>query len=79
MFDAKSVDMAAMKHDLLKNIVVVIVARVLKFYLVEDGRGDLVSILTSQDFLMGLAFVLLGFAVFHGVVNPAAKKAKLMA
>lgn len=78
MFDFKNVDMVALKTDLLKNVVVIIVARVLKFYLSEGGQGDLLAVLTSQEFIYSMVFVLVGFTAFHVLAHPTAKKAKLL-
>jgi len=78
MLDFKNVDMSALKTDLLKNLLVIVVARVLKFYLMDGGSGDLVGVLTSQEFLYSTGFVLLGLAVFWVLVQPVAKEGKYL-
>lgn len=71
MFDSTKIDVKSLKFDLVKNAVVVIVARILKFYVVDNagGKGD-VSKVFDQDFVYSLVFLLLGFTVFWVVVNP---------
>ena len=62
-----------LKMDLVKNATVVIMSRLLKFYLVDNvsGKGDVTQVF-NQDFVYSLVFLLLAFVFFHVVVYPAA-------
>lgn len=72
MFDTKNVDTKGLRMDLIKNTVIVIISRMLKFYLVDNAGGKADgSQLFNQDFVYSLVFLLLGFVFFHVVVNPA--------
>jgi len=72
MFDTKNVDTKGLRMDLIKNTVIVIISRMLKFYLVDNAGGKADSSqLFNQDFVYSLVFLLLGFVFFHVVVNPA--------
>lgn len=71
MFDSSKIDSKALKVDLVKNAVIVIVSRILKFYVVDNagGKADPAQ-LFNQDFVYSLVFLLMGFVFFHVVVNP---------
>ena len=70
MFDSSKVNTKDMRTDLIKNAVVVIVSRLLKFYVLDNasGKGEQVF---NQDFVYSLVFLLLGFVAFYVVVQPA--------
>jgi hypothetical protein len=72
MFDTKNVDTKGLRMDLIKNTVIVVVSRMLKFYLVDNagGKADGAQ-LFNQDFVYSLVFLLLAFVFFHVVVNPS--------
>lgn len=75
MFDLKKVDMKSLRMDLIKNALIVIVARLVKFYLVDtQGKGGDVTTVFNQDFIYSIVFLLLGFAVFWVVVEPLARE-----
>lgn len=75
MFDTKNVDSKALKLDLVKNAVVVVVSRMLKFYFVDNANGKADSAqLFNQDFVYSLVFLLAAFVFFHVVVNPSLQK-----
>jgi hypothetical protein len=71
MFDSSKVNVKDMRTDLIKNAVVVLVSRVLKFYVLENASGKGDAQLFNQDFVYSLVFLLLGFVAFHVVVQPA--------
>lgn len=71
MFDSSKVDTKSMRTDLVKNAVVVIVSRILKFYVLENATGKTDVQLFNQDFVYSLVFLLLGFVAFHVIVAPA--------
>lgn len=71
MFDLKKVDMKSLKSDLTKFAIMLVVARLIKFWVVDtQGRGGDVTIAFSQDFLYSSVFTLVGFAVFWLVIEP---------
>ena len=73
MLDLKNVDVKALRNDLIKNAVIIVFARLVRYYLLENhmsGVGDVSSALPT-DFVYGLVFTLLGFVFFHVVVSPA--------
>lgn len=72
MFDSSKVNVKDMRTDLVKNTVIVLVSRLLKFYVLENagGKGD-ASQLFSQDFVYNLVFILLSLVCFYVVVQPA--------
>ena len=71
MFDSSKVDVKSMRTDLIKNAVVVLVSRILKFYVLENASGKSTAQLFDQDFVYSLVFLLLGFVAFWVVVQPA--------
>jgi hypothetical protein len=71
MLDNSKVDVKGMRTDLVKNAVVVIVSRVLKYYVLENASGKMDAQLFNQDFVYSLVFLLLGFVAFYVVVQPA--------
>jgi len=72
MFDSSKVNTKDMRTDLVKNAVVVIVSRLLKFYVLDNASGKAdQSQLFNQDFVYSLVFLLLGFVAFYVVVQPA--------
>lgn len=77
MFDLKKVDVKSLRQDLIKNAVVIILARLIKFYVI-DRQGDIGSIgdfpsAFNQEFVYSAFFLLIGFAVFWVVVEPYAR------
>ena len=74
MFDLTKVDMKSLKIDLIKNALVVIVARLIKFYVVDtQGKGGDVSVVFNQDFIYSTVFLLLGFVVYWVVFEPSVR------
>ena len=76
MFDLKNVDVKALRNDLVKNAVIIVVARVIRFYLTETalagGASNVLSYLSHDDsFTYPLVCTLLGFTFFHVVVSPS--------
>jgi hypothetical protein len=71
MFDSSKVNTKDMRTDLVKNAVVVIVSRILKFYVLENASGKTDVQLFNQDFVYSLVFLLLGFVAFYVIVQPA--------
>lgn len=75
MFDLKNVDVKSLRTDLVKNTTILVLARLLSFYLVENA-GSTPDIMGAFDpkWVYGLVFTLLGFVFFHVVVNPTLSK-----
>jgi len=75
MFNLKNVDVKALRNDLIKNAVIIVVARVIRFYLTEAslaGASNVMSVLSHDDsFTYPLVCTLLGFTFFHVVVSPS--------
>jgi hypothetical protein len=75
MLDMKKVDTKSMRMDLIKNAVIVIVARLVKFYVIDtQGKGGDVMTVFNQEFVYSVVFLLLGFAVFWLAVEPLARE-----
>ncbi len=73
----KNVDVAALKTDLVKNAVIIVMSRLIRYYLLEhSSMGSMGSIGNAlpTDFVYGLVFTLLSFVFFHLVVNPQLRK-----
>jgi len=70
-----NVDVKALKTDLVKNAVIIIASRLIRYYLLEQhaGLGEMSQALPT-DFVYGLVFTLLAFVLFHVVVNPQLQK-----
>ncbi len=71
MFDLKKVDMKSLRSDVLKIFTMLVVARLIKFWVVDTrGKGGDVFPVFDQDFIYSTAFTLIGFAAFWVLVEP---------
>jgi hypothetical protein len=76
MFDLKNVDVKALRTDLIKNALILVVVRLLRYYVLENagnGVGRFSSVMPN-DFLYTLVFTLTGFVLFWVVVQPQVAK-----
>jgi len=73
--DFSNVDVKTLKIDLVKNATIIVVSRLLRYYLVEQpaGLGSMAQAFDT-NFLYTLVFTLLAFVMFHLVVNPNLQK-----
>ena len=77
MFELKNVDMKSLRMDLIKNSLIVIVARLIKFYVVDtQGKGGDVTTVFNQDFIYSTVFLLLAFGVFWMIFEPLIRDEK---